>query len=979
MNTASSLPMRVLPLVAALLVAHGVGYLEAAAPGAGRVQMLVDLRGISGPVNGVAFSPDEKHVAACGGKEVRIWDLETGELHYTLRGQIGDGSYGDCLAVAFSPDNCFLLVGISNQTEMGSIRVYDTHDLTEIRELLPGHRLPVTRLAFSHDSRYLATADTSGMISIFDWPLRRVIATVTPGDHAGGQYNAFGFPTLEPFLVARGKETSAVITVPAGKILPNQKYVPTSLVRWLEMQSSANLPGSAAAGVDLRLDQKTWIAASTDKSGTSESHWVACWNPAIARPRSTYRGHQRTITSLALSQSCRLAASGDQGGTVHVWETATAQPRFVLRNVGQPCYRAGLDMQSRTLGFAPSPLRGAQWKHNSFGQIDRVFDLRRRAVVGVPNGAIFPAEATDFSGTRLSLTYIGQRYGLQLSSAAGVTAALDLGQEPAPTCFALLRHGQLGVAQPIVVGDNRGGLVCYNPATRQPCRHFVGHSALITSLSESPDGRLMTTSSTDGTIRVWSLGGRPTTADVVEPLLSLLMTARQEWILWTPEGYYEASPGAGDLVGLHVNRGPERSAQFLPLHQFRRQLYRPDIIDGLLEAASLPDAIAAANALVPNAPPPVDLRQAETIGKRSPPEVRIINPLPGTVTKERQVDVVAEIVSQDDHPITDMRLLVNGRPGGQKGLMIVGGEGEKKSRLSISQSVLLLPGENTISVLASNALATSVPVIVTITYEAPEEEQNRRPKLHLLSIGVSEYAIERLNLRYAHLDAREFAHSWETQRGRLYSEVATTLLVNQEASADRIRIAMKELLAAVDRRDVVVIFLSAHGVRDAQLEYYLGTHEVDPKDLPATGVHFREVTELLEQLPGKVLMFVDTCHSAGITGAKSIAADPLYELTSDEYGTIVFASSLSREVSLENEAWGHGAFTKAILETFADKASDLNADGYLSLTELEQRVYDQVQKLTDGLQHPVMSRPATVPNIRFYQLAQAEPTATQSQ
>jgi hypothetical protein len=122
-------------------------------------------------------------------------------------------------------------------------------------------------------------------------------------------------------------------------------------------------------------------------------------------------------------------------------------------------------------------------------------------------------------------------------------------------------------------------------------------------------------------------------------------------------------------------------------------------------------------------------------------------------------------------------------------------------------------------------------------------------------------------------------------------------------------------------------------------------------------------------------MFVDTCHSAGITGAKSIAADPLYELTSDEYGAIVFASSLSREISLEDEAWGHGAFTKAILETFADRASDLNSDGYLSLTEMEQRVYDQVQKLTDGLQHPVMSRPATVPNLRFYQLGQPRSVA----
>ena len=69
-----------------------------------------------------------------------------------------------------------------------------------------------------------------------------------------------------------------------------------------------------------------------------------------------------------------------------------------------------------------------------------------------------------------------------------------------------------------------------------------------------------------------------------------------------------------------------------------------------------------------------------------------------------------------------------------------------------------------------------------------------------------------------------------------------------------------------------------------------------------------------------MLLFVDTCHAAGITGAKAILRDPLYELTSDEYGTIVFSSSLSREISREDEKWQHGAFTKAILDTFA--ASD---------------------------------------------------------
>jgi hypothetical protein len=462
---------------------------------------------------------------------------------------------------------------------------------------------------------------------------------------------------------------------------------------------------------------------------------------------------------------------------------------------------------------------------------------------------------------------------------------------------------------------------------------------------------------------------------MIEPLLTLLMTSRQEWIIWTPEGYYDASPGAGDLIGFHINRGPKHSARYLPVHQFRRQLYRPDVIDQVLEAASVPEAVAVANATLEEAPPVIDLRQVDAIGKLSPPQVRILSPQPGMVTKEGQVHILAEIVSQNDNPIADVRLLVNGRPSGQKGAAVVGGEGAAQSRLSLSQAVTLLPGENTISLLASNARATSVPVSVTVTYDAPQEEQARQPKLHLLSIGVSEYANQRLNLRYAHLDARDFAGAWDSQRGRLYSDVAVTVLVNAEANSSRVREAMSSLVAGVDRHDVAVIFLSAHGVRDAQQEYYLGTHEVDPKNLPATGVHFREVTQLLEQLPCKVLVFVDTCHSAGITGAKSITADPLYELTSDEYGAIVFASSLSREISLEDEAWGHGAFTKAILETFADQDSDVNGDGYLSLAEMEQHVCDKVQKLTDGLQHPVMSRPATVPNLRFYQLGQPDPLA----
>ena len=44
---------------------------------------------------------------------------------------------------------------------------------------------------------------------------------------------------------------------------------------------------------------------------------------------------------------------------------------------------------------------------------------------------------------------------------------------------------------------------------------------------------------------------------------------KKRWILWTPNGYYDAAPGAEDLIGWHVNRGPDKAADFFPLSRFR--------------------------------------------------------------------------------------------------------------------------------------------------------------------------------------------------------------------------------------------------------------------------------------------------------------------------------------------------------------------------------------------------------------------------
>src|SRR5262249_58714776 len=67
---------------------------------------LADLRGHTGPVMGVAFSPDGKHLASCSAAwdtprrgEVKVWDAATGREVRTLPPQTGA-----VLGLTFSPD-----------------------------------------------------------------------------------------------------------------------------------------------------------------------------------------------------------------------------------------------------------------------------------------------------------------------------------------------------------------------------------------------------------------------------------------------------------------------------------------------------------------------------------------------------------------------------------------------------------------------------------------------------------------------------------------------------------------------------------------------------------------------------------------------------------------------------------------------------------------------------------------------------------
>ncbi|MCB0588244.1 MAG: WD40 repeat domain-containing protein, partial [Phaeodactylibacter sp.] len=61
-----------------------------------------------------------------------------------------------------------------------------------------------------------------------------------------------------------------------------------------------------------------------------------------------------------------------------------------------------------------------------------------------------------------------------------------------------------------------------------------------------------------------------------QPLLSLYLHPDDErWVLWTPSGYYDAAPGAENLIGWHVNNGEDKEASYYPISKFRQTYHRP--------------------------------------------------------------------------------------------------------------------------------------------------------------------------------------------------------------------------------------------------------------------------------------------------------------------------------------------------------------------------------------------------------------------
>jgi len=467
----------------------------------------------------------------------------------------------------------------------------------------------------------------------------------------------------------------------------------------------------------------------------------------------------------------------------------------------------------------------------------------------------------------------------------------------------------------------------------------------------SPDGRLALAALGDGTVRWYRM------KDGKELLAFFPHTDKKRWILWTPSGYYDASPGAEELIGWHVNNGSDQAADFFPISRFRTAYYRPDVVAKILETLDEGEAIRLANE-------ESGRKKTEiSVAKILPPVVNILSPRDGSEVSGKEIEIKFSIRNPSGEQATKAKVLVDGRPIG-RGMEIKGVQKDQDVHVT---KVSIPEKDAEISVIAENKYAASEPATLSLKWskKVKEDEFTIKPKLYVLAIGVSKYEDKNLTLGFAAKDAKDFGESLLKQKDGLYRDVVVKILTDEKATRDEIIDGFDWISKETTSKDVALVFLAGHGINDSGGVYYYLPVNANLDRLRRTAVPFTEMRNTVASLAGKTILFIDTCHAGNVMGARAGAPDitgVVNELASAENGAVVFASSTGKQESFEDPDWGNGAFTKAAVEGINGKA-DYTGKGRITINMLDLYISERVKELTKGKQTPATAKPQTIPDF----------------
>lgn len=244
----------------------------------------------------VAVSPDSKIVASGSWKDIKIWNLNSGELIKNISGHLGA-----VYSVVFNPQGQTFATGASDD----QVKIWNL-ETGKLLHTLSGHSDSVRALTFSPDGKTLVSGGLDKVIKIWN------VGSGCTGESCISESNNLSGHTAY---------ISSLAITPDGKTLVSGSADQTIKIWNLQTgQLIRTISGHSAAVLSVAINPEGTILASgsTDKT-------IKLWQLNSGELLNNITGHSELVSSVAFSPDGRKLVSASKDKMIKVWQIELAK------------------------------------------------------------------------------------------------------------------------------------------------------------------------------------------------------------------------------------------------------------------------------------------------------------------------------------------------------------------------------------------------------------------------------------------------------------------------------------------------------------------------------------------------------------------------------------------------------------------------------------------------------------------------------